>query len=199
MLKRIFISIAILAVICLSGFIVYNVAYGMGEAAGYDNGYSSGQSVGYGSGTQEGYDEGYNAGKADGYYEGVRAGLGHGYILRDPTYQETVSFIEQDRTNENEYVENIYVCSHFARDVCNSAEGKSLRCAFVEVRYPDGGHAIVAFDTVNEGLVYFDAMTDERVRPVIDERYYKCVEPKEGYYYEESSFDDTIMDILVIW
>jgi len=195
MLKRIFISIVILAVIGLGGFIVYNVAYARGEAAGYDAGYSSGQNAGYTSGTQEGYDEGYNAG----YDEGVVAASGHAYTLRDPTYQEAVSFIAQDRTNENEYLEDVYVCSHFACDVCNNAEGKSLRCAYVDIRYPDGGHSIVAFDTVDEGLVYFDAITDERVRPVIGKRYYKCIEPREGYYYEESSFDDTIMDILVIW
>lgn len=203
MLKRFFISIVILAVVCLGGFILYNVAYAGGEAAGYDKGYPAGQSVGYTSGKQDGYVEGYDLGKEEGYStgydEGVQASLGHGYTLRDPTYQEAVSFIEQDRTNENEYVEDIYVCSHFSRDVCNNAEGKGFRCAFVEIRYPDGGHAIVAFDTVDEEVVYFDAMTDERVRPVIGKRYYKCVEPKPGYYYEESSFDDTIMDILVIW
>jgi hypothetical protein len=199
MLKRFLISLVILAVMCLGGFIVYNIAYAMGEAAGYDTGYSSGQGAGYTSGTQEGYDEGYNAGKADGYDEGVVAGVGHGYTLRDPTYQEAASFIEQDRTNDNEYLEDSYVCSHFARDVCNNAEGKGFRCAFVDIRYPEAGHAIIAFDTVDAGLVYFDAITDERVRPVIGKRYYTCVEPREGYYYEESSFDDTIMDILVVW
>jgi hypothetical protein len=199
MLRGFLIAIVILAVMGVGGFIVYNVAYARGEAVGYDTGYTSGQDVGYSAGTQEGYDEGYDAGKADGYDEGVQAALGHGYTLRDPTYQEAVSFIAQDRTDENEYVEDIYVCSHFTRDVCNNAEGKGFRCAYVEIRYPDGGHAIVAFDTVDEELVYFDAITDERVRPVIGKRYYQCVEPKPGYYYEESSFDDTIMDILVIW
>jgi hypothetical protein len=179
MLKGCFISIVVLAVICFGGFVVYNFAYGAGEDAGYDAGYTSG--------------------KTDGYDEGVQASLGHGYTLRDPTYQEAVSFIGQDRTDENEYVEDVYVCSHFARDVDNNAEGAGFRCAYVDIRYPDGGHSIVAFDTVDEGLVYFDAITDERVKPVIGERYYKCVEPKPGYYYEESSFDDTIMDILVIW
>jgi len=210
-LNRFLISLAILAVICFSGFIIYNFAYARGEAAGYDRGYSSGQIVGYSSGEQEGYDEGYISGeqdgytegyatgKADGYEEGVNAGAEHGYTLRDPTYQEAVSFIGQDRTNDNEYVEDVYICSHFSRDVCNNAEGEGFRCAYVELRYPDGGHAIIAFDTVDEGLAYFDAITDDRVRPIVGERYYQCIEPREGYYYEEPSFDDTIRDILVIW
>jgi len=217
-LKRIFISIGILALICLGGYIVYNVAYAMGEAAGhdrgYDAGYSIGQKTGYGegydegytAGKQEGYDEGYILGKADGYEkgygEGAEAGLGHGYTLRDPTYKEVLTFLEQDKTDKNEFVEDtygVYVCSHFARDVCNNAEEEGLRCAFVEVRYLDKGHSIIAFNTFDKGLVYFDAQTDERVKPVVGKRYYQCIEPEPGYYYERPSFDDTIMDILVIW
>jgi hypothetical protein len=210
MLKRFFIIVAILVVIGLGGFIVYKVAYGLGETAGYDKGYPAGQSVGYSSGHDEGYTagkedgytEGYSSGKADGYDEGMQAGLGHGYTLRDPTYAQAVAFIKEDKTDENEYIEDaygVYVCTHFARDVCNNAEQKGIRCAFVEVRYPDGGHAIVAFDTIDEGLVYFDAVTDDRTSPIIGKRYYQCIEPKPGYYYEPPSFDDTIMDILVIW
>ncbi len=211
MLRVFFITIGILAVVCLGGFIVYNVAYGLGEAAGYDQGYSSGQDVGYSSGELEGYDEGYisgeedgytegyNSGKTDGYDEGVEAGLGHGYTLRDPTYQEAVLFIEQDKTSENTYIEGTYECRHFAADVCNNAEEDGFRCAYVAIDFRDGGHAIVAFNTLDEGLVYFEAITDERVRLVVGERYYQCVEPRAGYYYVAPSYDDTIRNILVIW
>jgi hypothetical protein len=207
MLRRFFISLVVLVVICFGGFIVYNVAYARGEAAGYDRGYPLGQEGGYSLGKQEGYElgkeegytEGYTSGKTDGYDEGVQASLGHGYTSRDPTYQEAVLFIGQDRTNENTYLKNTYVCSHFSRDVCNNAEGKGLRCAYVALIYPEAGHAIVAFNTVDKGLIYFDAITDEQVRPVVGKRYYQCIEPRPGFYYEAPSFDDTIMDILVIW
>jgi len=217
-MKRIFILIAILALICIGGLVLYHVAYAMGGTAGYGRGYSAGQNIGYSSGKQdgynegyvsgkgEGYDEGYDLGKANGYEEGydegIQAGLGHGYTLRDPTYRQAVSFLRRDKTDENEYIEDtygVYVCTHFARDVCNNAEAEGLRCAFVSLIYPEGGHAIIAFDTVDEGLVYFDAMTDERARPLVGERYYQCIEPRPGYYYVEPDFDDTIMDILVIW
>ena len=238
-LKRIFISVGILGVVCLGGYLVYNMAYAMGETAGYDNGYSVGHEAGYNlgktdgynSGKQDGLEEGYISGKADGYtdgktdgyssgeqdglkegyilgksdgyeegYEiGVEASLGHGYTLRDPVYKEVVTFLRQDETDKGEYIEDTYICSHFARDVCNNAEEESLRCAFIELRYLEGGHSIIAFDTIDEGLVYFDPQTDERVRPLVGKRYYQCVEPKPGYYYEEPSHDDTIIDILVIW
>ncbi len=225
-IKRTFIAVSILGLICLGGYIVYNVAYATGEAAGHDKGYNAGYSIGqeagyslgkqdgydegydngYISGKQEGYDEGYISGKADGYDkgydEGVEAGLEHGYTLRDPTYKEAVTFLRKDRTDKNEFVEDtygVYVCSHFARDVCNNAEEAGLRCAFVEIRYLEGGHSIIAFNTVDKGLLYFEPQSDEQVKPVIGKRYYLCIESESGYYSEKPPFDDTIMDILVIW
>ena len=226
-MKRVFISIGILVLICFGGLFLYNVAYSEGEADGYRDGYDqgniAGQEWGYGAGhiegfrlgTQQGYDEGYLAGKADGYEEGVGAGyeegieigyeegvsaaLGHGYTIKDPTYKQAIKFLKEDETDKNKFVEDIYVCSHFTRDVCNNAENEGLRCAFVEIRYSDGGHSIIAFNTTDEGLVYFEPQSDEIVKPVVGKRYYKCVEPKPGYRYEKPSFDDTIVDILVIW
>lgn len=206
-LKRVSILVGALVLISGGSFFLYQVAYSSGEEVGYNDGYSIGQEEGYNlgeadgysSGEQDGYEEGYTSGKADGYDEGVEAGLGHGYTLRDPAYSQVVAFLREDKTDENEYVEDTYVCSHFTRDVGNNAEEEGLRCAFVELRYSDGGHSIVAFDTIDEGLAYFDAITDESVKPVIGKRYYQCIEPKPGYYYEEPSYDDTILDILVIW
>jgi len=184
----------------------YGEGYVSGKQDGYGEGYVSGEQDGYDKGYSVGHEAGYSSGKADGYEEGydegVEASLGHGYTSRDPTYKEAVAFLREDKTDKNEYIEDTYgsyVCSHFARDVCNNAEEAGLRCAFVELRYPDIGHSIIAFDTIDEGLVYFDAITDDRAKPVVGKRYYLCVEPKPGYYYEEPPYDDTIMDILVTW
>ena len=210
-MKSVFISIGILALICIGGFFLYEVAYSQGETVGYidgynqgyaagqEGGYSSGEVEGYHLGEQEGYKEGYLAGKADGYDEGVKASLEYGYTIKDPTYEQAIEFLEEDKTEENEFVEDTYICSHFARDVCNNAESEGLRCAYVGLIYPEGGHAIIAFNTIDEGLVYFDPQSDERAAPIIGKRYYKCIDPKSGYYYEEPSHDDTILDILVIW
>ena len=210
-IKRILISIALLVAVAFGSVVLYGVAYGEGETAGYDSGYgggySTGQEAGYSSGRQDGYDEGYSSGKVEGYAggydegfdEGVEAGLGHGYSLRDPTYRQALDFLRRDKTDRGEYIEDTYVCSHFARDVCNTAEVEGLRCAYVGLIYPEGGHAIIALETIDRGLVYFDPQTDEKVNPVLGKPYYQCVVAKEGYYYEKSSFDDTIQDILVVW
>ena len=217
-IKWVIVSLAVLFFVGAGGYAVYYVAYDMGDTSGYSRGYSTGQDIGYSSGEQdgysegyisgqgEGYDEGYDLGQAEGYDagydEGREAGLGHGYTLRDPTYKEAVAFLKRDKTSDNEYDDDdygVYVCSHFSRDVCNNAEAEGLRCAFVELRLAESGHAIVGFDTVDEGLVYFEPITDEKVNPEVGERYYKCVEPREGYYYLPPEYDDTILDILVIW
>jgi hypothetical protein len=217
-LKWVLVSLAIVLVVGAGGFVLYYVAYAMGGTEGYGRGYLTGQEVGYSSGEEDGYasgqqagyiegydigyDDGRDLGYEEGYDDGMEVGFGHGYTLRDPTYKEAVAFIEEDKTSDNEYNDDdygIYVCSHFSRDVCNNAEAEGLRCALVYLIFPDSGHAIVAFDTIDEGLVYFDAITDEEVRPEVGERYYKCIETKPGYYYLPPEYDDTIMDILVTW
>jgi uncharacterized protein YxeA len=193
--KRIFILIAILVVVCLSSFVAYSIAYAVGNGAGYDKGYSAGKDIGYSSGRTYGY----NSGKTDSYQEGVQAGLGYGYTIKDQNYDQALAFIKEDKTDENKYAEPTDVCAHFARDVCNNAEKKGIRCAFVEIHHPDSAHSIVAFNTIDKGLVYFEPQTDTIARPVIGMRFYQCVEPKPGYHNVAPSYDDTITDILVIW
>ncbi len=121
------------------------------------------------------------------------------FHLHNPTFEEAIGFLEEDKTDSNEYLEGEYVCSHFAGDVNNNAEGQGIRCAIVDIRFLDSAHAIVAFDTADEGLVYFDPITDERVRLIIGNEYWRCIEPRPGYRYEKPLFDDTILDLVVIW
>lgn len=218
-MKKLLLTVGILVLVLSGVFAIYAVgtkasynsgirdSYNSGKQEGYDSGkadgYSLGKQEGYDSGKADGYDlgkpEGYTLGKAEGYEEGIKAGLGHGYTLRDPTYKEATTFLSQDKTSENKYVENTYVCTHFARDVCNNAEARGLRCALVLLSYSDRGHSIIAFNTIDTGLVYFEPQSDEAAKPVVGKRFYQCVEPRPGYYYEPPAYDDTIIDILVIW
>lgn len=215
MIKRLLIIVGLLLSLVTSWYILYQLAATAGEAGGYRQGYSAGytvgQAAGYGSGQEDGYklgyeegeqtgrDEGYSAGQSQGYEAGISAGLGHGYTLRAPTYDEVLLFLAEDKTNEREYSDQNYVCSHFSRDVCNNAEAAGLRSAFVEIRYPEMGHSIVAFDTVDKGIVFFEPQHDDEVKPVVGKRFYRCVEPKPGHFYEVPPYDDTIKDILIIW
>ncbi|HEX9896299.1 MAG TPA: hypothetical protein VGA85_01380 [Dehalococcoidales bacterium] len=174
----------------------YTDGYGVGEQAGYKTGYTSGLATG----TQAGYQDGYGKGETAGYDIGLNDGLGHGYTIKDPTWSEVLAFLAKDKTDEKPYVDPTYVCSHFSRDVCNAAEVASIRCAVVELRYVNGtGHLIVAFNTIDRGLVYFEPQSDEQAMPAIGKKYYTTIIPKPGYYYSAPSYNDTIEDMVVIW
>lgn len=208
-LKRILLIVGILAAVGGGGFILYNAAYTAGDVNGYDEGYLAGQKVGYITGNEEGYSDGYDLGKDEGYSEGetvgyndgytvgytegLEAGTGHGYCLKDPTYAEALAFMRSDQTDRNRYDDDSYVCSHFSRDVCNNAEAAGWRCAFVELRFSDSGHSIVAFDTIDQGLVYFEPQFDDEVRLELGRSYAQLNDYGTPYY------DDIIRDILVIW
>lgn len=174
----------------------YQAGYDVGEQDGYNSGYASGLATG----TQAGYQDGYSKGETAGYYTGFADGLGHGYTIKDPTWDEVLAFLASDKTDENIYIEPYYVCSHFSRDVCNAAEAVGIRCAVVELKYPNSqGHLIVAFNTVDKGLVYFEPQSDEQAVPAIGLKYYTTVIPEPGYYYSAPPYDDTILDMVLIW
>lgn len=182
----------------------YDSGYTLGSETGYTSGYEVGTATGYNYGFSEGQTTGYETGHLTGYSEGIEDGAGQGYTIRNPTYAEALAFLRVDRTDRNEYlVEEStgtgYVCSHYARDVVNNAELAGYRAAFVEIRHPDSGHAIIAFETIDRGLIFFEPQSDEVVEPIIGKRYYQCVIPAAGTYYTAPEYDDTIMDILVIW
>jgi len=130
----------------------------------------------------------------------ARLTTGYGYVLRDPSYQEMRDFLKQDETSEREYLGNEYICVDFAADVKANAAKEGIRCTYVVIEYLGlTGHAIVAFDTTDEGLVYIEPQFDWEVEPEIGQRYYQCVVPPPGHHMVEPDYDDTIARVIVIW
>lgn len=85
----------------------------------------------------------------------------------DPTWEELVSFLISDATDETLYVPGVYVCGAFAEDLHNNAEAAGIRAAWVALDF-DGnsdGHAVNAFNTADRGLVYIDS-TGEKLGEV---------------------------------
>jgi hypothetical protein len=160
---------------------------------------------GYQKGTAGNYNQAYNQGKNEGYQAGYKSGLqsvskpeeqktAAGYTLHDPTYQEMKTFLAQDPTNNKNYVENKYVCVDFAAAVNNTAEAQGIRCAMVDIFYPDGyGHTIVAFDTTDKGLIYVEPQFDQEVELVVGRSY------SQVNHFTTSPRDDTINRYLVVW
>jgi hypothetical protein len=172
--------------------------YKEGEEAGKTAGYEEGEDVGYIKGKDDGIKEGEIAGYDRGYSTGIEAGLGHGYTLKDPTYSEAVAFLREDNTDNNEYNENTYNCSHYCRDVVNNAEEQGLRAAIVLIQFSgsasNAGHSVIAFNTIDRGIVYFEPQFDDEIELIIGESFSAL-----NNYRQSSSVDDTIAEIIVIW
>jgi predicted nucleic acid binding AN1-type Zn finger protein len=117
------------------------------------------------------------------------------YTLHDPTYSEVLNFLAGDSTDSNKYNNLSYTCAYFSTDVNNNAERQGIRCAYVVLSYPSVSHAIVAFNTIDSGLVYFEPQYDVRADVVIGQRFYQCLQDRPGWIWNEPSYDDTIQGI----
>ncbi|MGQ9680552.1 MAG: hypothetical protein ACUVV4_07295 [Candidatus Bathyarchaeia archaeon] len=124
-------------------------------------------------------------------YETLLAGGGYG--IRDPTYNEVLKFISSDKTDENEYDPESYTCINFAADVKNNAFYKGYRCGYVEILFPDSGHAIVCFNTADRGLVFIEPQTDEVMNLVIGRPYWNRSK------YCAPDYDDTVIRFVICW
>jgi hypothetical protein len=125
---------------------------------------------------------------------------GYGYVMKDPTYQQAKAFIAADATDSIAYVDDEFVCHDFAAQVASNAVSQKIRCAYVLIDFSDPpGHAIIAFNTTDKGLVYFEPQSDEEVNLRIGYSYWLSITPKPGYYYERPSYDDTVKEIFALW
>ena len=106
---------------------------------------------------------------------------GDKYNLNDPSYNIVIDFLTEDKTDENTYDDQTYNCAHFARDVNNNADEKQIRCAYVYIMLKKGTpHTCVAFNTTDQGLVFFEPQNDNIVNLEIGKDYWsECMEPGE--------------------
>jgi len=127
---------------------------------------------------------------------------GNFYELHDPTYKEVANFIEQDKTDEQEYIDGVFDCEQFSQQFNTNAEQIGIRCAYVVLYFEgtDAGHGIVGFNTIDQGMVYVEPQSDEWVRnlEIGNDFWTDCLIPNGNYYYEEAP-NDTIKDIILFW
>lgn len=77
--------------------------------------------------------------------------------LENPTWSELRKFLERDDTDTLPYVEGSFDCSGFAITLRDRTWRYGMRCAYVEVGFSKKeGHALNAFETTDEGLIYVD-------------------------------------------
>jgi hypothetical protein len=184
----------------LSIFLAVLMLCGGAAFLGYVRGYQSGHEGSYTQAFSQGKDAGYQAGYASGLQAGAKiepeqqASSDNEYILKNPTSLEMKAFLAQDQTSANTYVEDKYVCVDFAAAVTNNAETQGIRCATVDLFYPDGyGHTIVAFDTTDRGLIYIEPQFDQEVKLAVGASYSKLNN------FTPAPRDDTIQRYLLVW
>ena len=105
---------------------------------------------------------------ADVYYEeqppyvegpsGRPIALTNNHEAADVSWDELVSFVVEDDTDQSPYIEDLRMCGTFAEQLHNRAEAAGIRSAWVSVDFVDTdiGHALNAFVTTDRGLVFVD-------------------------------------------
>jgi hypothetical protein len=168
-------------------------------AAAYDRSFDQSYTQTYLAGYQEAYGEAY----FKGYGKGYEIGLENSSIaetttrvkLHNPTYKELREFLTADETNSNEFIRGEYVCFQFATELNNKAEANGIRAAYVRLRFEEWAHAVVAFETVDRGLVFIEPQSDGDVELVIGEAYpWLSAGAKRTRKYS-----DAILEIQIIW
>jgi hypothetical protein len=122
------------------------------------------------------------------------------YVLHDPLYWEARNFLSSDSTDKKLYDEVNFNCVNFAQEVNNNAVKKGIRCAYVKLYLVGDDHALIAFNTTDRGLVFFEPQEDYEAKNLeVGKDYYAdCVIPPAGYYYENDP-NMVIEGIDIIW
>ncbi len=154
-----------------------------GYASGDTDGYEPGREEGYTSGDTAGYETGREEGHASGYATGFEEGIGTDYLVRNPTYNEVQEMLGQSE-------------AFSAWEINNDFEAKRIRTGYVfayVAAWPDSSYSLVAFETVDNGLVYIRPASHEEVQLEVGRRYYELL----GFSVPD--WDDTITRITIVW
>ena len=182
----------------------YNAGYSQGYFSGNESGYIQGVNVGFDEGKEEGYNEGFTKGNTTGYSvgydegyelgynEGLEAvGVGYFYV-RDPTYSEARKFIRHDKTDRQRYIPEKFECVDFVAMIKKNAFEAGYKCFYVAINFPEAGHAIVAFNTTDKGLIFIEPQGDRIVSLEIEKPYW------DRSIYEAPDYDDTVIRFILV-
>jgi hypothetical protein len=145
------------------------------------------------------------------YYE-TNESLYKMYIHNSPeasnvSYDELVSFILEDKTDQIPYGDDSYICIDYAVAVHDNAERQNISAGLVTCDVKGSMHALNVFNTTDRGLVYVDCTGARAGEPVhnydkiahIDGLY--RVEPvtEISPYYYVNDKNDTVTNVHVYW
>lgn len=161
----------------------------------YDYGYAQTFDATYQQARNQAFDKGYSKG-----YEISQGSSSDQPVSRlvethNPTYSELMAFLAADKTDSNPYVDGHYVCFDYAAELNNNADAAGIQAAYVRLRSNEWGHAVVAFETVDRGLIYIEPQSDAEVKLVTGQPYpWRDVGATSPF-----SASDPILQIELIW
>ena len=160
----------------------------------FDHGFAQTYAIGYQEAYGEAFDKGYDKGYEIGLETGSKEGVARRVELSNPTHKEMKEFLAGDKTDTNLYIPGEYVSFDFAVELNNNAELEGIRAAFVTVIFPEKRHGIVAFETVDRGLIFIEPQSDREVELVIGESYWRSAGGIRPTHY-----DDTVVEVQLLW
>ncbi len=200
--------IALAMVVLTGGIIILDIFVYLGAmgnnytikvANAYNDGYYQAYDQTYKAGYQEAYDKAYDRG----YNKGYEISLGNEsneqvsslVELHNPAYQELKEFLANDKTDSNVFVSGEYVCFDFAAELNNNAEARGIRAAYVRIRAKEWAHAVVAFETIDRGLIFIEPQSDTEVELVVGKSYPWWLAGASS----PLSYADALEEIQIIW
>jgi len=117
---------------------------------------------------------------------------GWGTFVRNPTYDEVLEFIEEDETDDVEYVEGEFECLEFCMMFRNNAfkKGYISYTVWIDFEGQTFGHSIIGFNTTDRGMVYLDPQLDYFVDLGVGVDYWKDAVLSPQEYGEGYIIDD---------
>ena len=162
-------------------------SYDYGYAQTFDTTYQKALTEGFGKGYSKGYEISQDSNSVQPASRLVQT--------HNPTYSEMIAFLAADKTDSEAYIDGHYVCFDYAADVNNNADAAGIQAAYVRLRSSDWGHAVVAFDTIDRGLIYIEPQSDAEVKLVTGQPYpWRQVGATSPL-----SASDAILQIELIW
>lgn len=76
--------------------------------------------------------------------------------LFNPTYNQMILFIKDDKTDLNKYNNDTYVCQDYCFDIIRNAKEDNFKAGFVTF----SDHSIICFNTTDRGLYFIEPQVD---------------------------------------
>lgn len=137
----------------------------------YDYGYAQTFNATYQEAREEAFDRGYSKGYELSLKSDSKGPVSRLVETHNPTFSELMAFLADDKTDSKQYIDGEYVCFDYAAELNNNADAKGIQAAYVRLRSNDWGHAVVAFETTDKGLIYIEPQSDTQVDLVMGKPY----------------------------